>query len=588
MIPSDMEASNSAPPASAPASAAQAGEAAVDSPGKSLPVLLVLAAGFLARLAQAWAYFLDPDEAFHNLLASYSSFSLTYQATLTTAHPPLLIFLLHCWRWLGQSEFMLRLPSVLAGTAGCGLAYLWLRRVTGRSTAFLGLLLFAFSPALVGLSAEVRQYALLTFFTAACLYFAERALQDDSLLFMNLFSLALYGALLAHYSALLFAFSMGVYMLLRLYPWRERTGLFAAWAGGQLVAGALVAYFLLVHVSRLRQVGMPQGIAETWLRKSFYHAGESSLLLFPARQTLRVFTYLFSHGLLGTLAMFAFLAGVAALLKRRSPQTKRPSSGELATLLVLPFVVNCAVAIAGLYPYGGTRHNVYLSFFAILGTSLGLALWKPKQDRWRTLLVILCLAVCNLFPAPPPLIRPRNHRRDLMDQAVVFLRRSAPPGSILFTDYQSGLLLGYYACGHGVVQVFFPLEPFAQAHCGPYTIITALPQSQRWELRAGEFADQLASAAQKYRIAPGTGVWLFEAGWRTDAASAVTMALSRLGCTEPRHFGGNILVCRLTIENRDPRPPGALQEPLGSRGGASGRNGRALSRGSAGWAGSPS
>jgi len=529
-------------------------------PWQSLPALLVLVAGLLARLGQAWAYFLDPDEALHTLLASYNSFSLTYQATLTTAHPPLLIFLLHYWRWLGQSELMLRLPSVVAGTAGCWLAYLWLSRVSDRSTAFLGLLLFAFSPALVELSAQVRQYALLIFFMAAGLYCAERALQESSLSFMNLFSLSLCGSLLVHYSALLFAFSMGVYVLIRLFPWRRRASLFAAWAAGQVVAGALVAYFLLVHVSRLRQVGMPQGIAGTWLRKSFYHAGESSLLLFPARQTLRVFTYLFSHGLVGTLALLVFLAGMIVLLRRGSPRAECPNAGELATLLVLPFVVNCALAIAGLYPYGGTRHNVYLSFFAILGISRGLALWKPTRIEWRTLVVILCLAVCNLFPAPPPLIRARNHKRDLMNKAVAFLRSSAPPGSILFTDYQSGLLLGYYACGHGVVQVFFPLEPFTQARCGPYTIITALPESQKWEFRAGEFADQLAGAAQKYGIAPGTSVWLFEAGWRTDSAAAVTTELSRLGCAAPRRFGDNILVCPVTVANRDQRQHAARIE----------------------------
>jgi 4-amino-4-deoxy-L-arabinose transferase-like glycosyltransferase len=523
-----------------------------------LCAILVLIGGFVARLAQARSYFLNPDEALHYLLACFNSLALTYQATLTTAHPPLLIFLLHYWRALGQSELMLRMPSLLAGTASCWLIYLWLKRVTDRATAFLGLILLAFSPALIELSAEIRQYAVLMGFIAACLYFSERAVQERSLLFMGLFSVSLYGALLTHYSSLLFAFAMGIYMLVRLHSWRERKALFATWAGGQVLAIALIAYFFATHIAHLKQIGMDRAIADTWLRKSIYHRGENSLLLFPASQTLRVFTYLFSHGFLGTLALLAFLAGMISLLRRKSAPQKRPSARELAVLICLPFAVNCALAIAGLYPYGGTRHNAYLAFFALTGTSIGLASWKPRQTWRRTLIVILCLAVCNFFPAPPPLIRARNHKRALMNQAVAFLRGSAPPGSILFADYQSGLLLEYYACGQGVVQVFFPLEEFAQARCGPYTVITAEPQ--RWEFHAGEFAGQLASAAQKYGIAPGTSVWLFEAGWRTDSVAAVTLELSRLGCAQPRHFGDNILVCRVTVENRE-QQQSALKGP---------------------------
>jgi len=154
---------------------------------------LVLIAGFGARLIQAKEYFLNPDEALHYLSASQPSVDLAYKAALTNAHPPLLILVLYYWRSLGQSELMLRLPSVLAGTACCWLAYLWLKEVTDRSTAFMGLLLLSFAPSLIGLSAEVRQYAVLLFFIAGCLYLSERAIRENSRPLMVLFSLCLYG-----------------------------------------------------------------------------------------------------------------------------------------------------------------------------------------------------------------------------------------------------------------------------------------------------------------------------------------------------------------------------------------------------------
>jgi hypothetical protein len=510
--------------------------------GTLLP-LFVLVAGLGARLIQATQYFLNPDEALHYLSASQPSVDLAYKAALTNAHPPLLILVLYYWRSFGHSELMLRLPSVLAGTACCWLVYLWLKEVTDRSIAFMGLLLVSFAPSLIGLSAEVRQYALLLFFMSGCLYLSERALQENSWPLMALFSLFLYGALLTHYSSLLFAFTMGTYVLLRLYPYGKRPGLFAVWVCGQIGALALVTYFLVTHVAHLRATGIPREIAETWLRKSIFHPGDHSVAVFASAQTLRVFTYLFSHGLVGTLALLAFVAGMVSLLRRKTPWNKDgPTPRELALLFGLPFVANCGAAIAGLYPYGGTRHNAVLTPFAVAGAAIGLAVWIPARLWAKSLVIVIALALCNFFPAPPPLIKARNHSVVLMKSAVDYLRQSAPPGSVLLADYQSGLLLGYYACGHGIVQMFPPLQRFAKADCGSYTVITA--GTQEWRFNANDLPDQLANVAETYGLAPGTKVWLFDAGWITDLAPALS---SENRCSAPRAFGENILICQLTV-----------------------------------------
>lgn len=513
--------------------------------GSLLPPF-VLAAGFFARLYEAWAYFLNPDEALHNLLASQSSLGLAYKAALTNAHPPLLILVLYYWRFLGQSELVLRLPSVLAGSACCWITYLWLKQVADRRTAFIGLLLFSFAPALIGLSAEVRQYALVLFFMSGCLYLSERAIRADSILEMILFSLSLYGALLTHYCSLIFAFTLGVYMLVRLYPYKKHVGLVVVWGAGQAGALALTGYYLTTHVAQLKASGMPQGIAETWLRRSIFHPGENHVAAFVAAQTLRVFTYLLSHGSAGTLTLVAFLVGMTSLLRNKNigPE-KRPAPRELALLLGLPFVVNCGATLAALYPYGGTRHNVFLALFGLTGASIGIAAWKPARAWTVPVTLAVCLAICNFFPAPPPLIRDRNHRRNVMQQAVDFMRESVPPGAILFADYQSGLLLGYYVCGDGVVQIFPTHQPFVQRDCGPYTAITTPPNE--WKFYADNFPGHVASLTQTYNLPPGTKVWLFDAGWITDSTPALREALQQFGGSEPRSFGENIFLCQFEV-----------------------------------------
>src|SRR5436309_6500353 len=79
------------------------------------PPALVLA-GLLVRLVGAHSRFLNADEAMHDLFSLQPSFSATYQASLHTAHPPLLIILLHYWGMISSAEFFLRIPSVIAGT----------------------------------------------------------------------------------------------------------------------------------------------------------------------------------------------------------------------------------------------------------------------------------------------------------------------------------------------------------------------------------------------------------------------------------------------------------------------------------------
>lgn len=498
------------------------------------------------RLVLAWRYFLDPDEALHYLLASHETVRTTYAAALTQAHPPLLILLLHFWRVLGHSELMLRMPSILAGTGCCWLTYLWLRRITNRSTAFIGLLLVTFAPALIETSIEVRQYAPLLLFISAGLYFSERALQENSVLCMNLFSLSLFGALLVHYSGLLYAVSMGVYVLVRLYPYGKNLRLFAAWGAGQVLGIAISSYFLLTHIPAVRQSGIVRSDFATHLHKSILGSSGHGVLTFIPLQTLRVFTYLFSHGLLGTLALVTFAAGLYLLLRGKSRNEKQgPADLELALLLGLPFVLNCAAAIAGEYPYGGTRHTAVLAIFALTGVSFGIAALKIGRAWMAPAVVLLALAVCNIFPSPPPLIRARDHERSHVQSAVQYLRQSAQPGSVILADYESGLLLGYYFCGHGVVQDLPPYQPFSKVACGPYSVVAPFPGE--WKFYGRDFEQRAKAAAQAQGLAPGSKVWLFYGGWIVDSTPDMRNSLRRMGCADPQLFGQNFLLCEVSL-----------------------------------------
>ena len=169
----------------------------------------VVLAGFVWRLWLAHATFLNTDEAWHYSVANQESLVAAYKASLTLAHPPLLIFILYFWKHLGTSDLMLRFPGVLAGTIFCWVFYKWLGRLFGDAVALVGLMLAALLPPMVALSAELRQYSLMLMFAVGSAYFLERALAENSAGMMALSSGSLYLAMLSHYSAFLFAGSLG-------------------------------------------------------------------------------------------------------------------------------------------------------------------------------------------------------------------------------------------------------------------------------------------------------------------------------------------------------------------------------------------
>ncbi len=504
--------------------------------------------GLLARLAWAHSLFLNADEALHYLLSTQPSLALTYKATLTTAHPPLLILLLHYWSWLGTSEFVLRLPSVFAGTAFCWIMFLWLRRVAGRETALIGLSLLLFCPALIYVSAEIRQYALLLFFCSGCLYFLERALEGNSAGWMAASFFALYLALSTHYSALIFAFATGIYALVRFRPGKTSPGLFVVWVAGELAALGLVAFYWTTQVIPLKHSGLTQSLADSYLRGSIFHPGEDHVLPFILKTNIKVFHYLFSQGAMGVLGLILFVVGIVVLFRSKDAVSDlgTPSSRQLGLLLFLPFVVNCAAAVAGAYPYGGTRHNCYLAAFAMPGVAIAIARWRPSRSWWKPASLVVGLAICNFTVLPGGVyMKPRNQRIALMRQAMAFVDQSVPPGSLIVTDLEGRLALDYYLC-HSFNPVHPPLQPFYRADCGRYELIFQDPS--RWIFRTPTFPADMRTLRQMYGLGPEKKAYFFQAGFVVDKEPELRALLQRdYGCVMPHEFGENIFLCEITL-----------------------------------------
>jgi hypothetical protein len=419
--------------------------------------------------------------------------------------------------------------------------------VASDSAALICLALLLFSPSLIYLSTELRQYAFALCFSAAALYLLELAIQKASSRTMALSGICLWLALLTHYSAVLVALMLGLYGLWRIWGTKPPAHLLAAWIGTQAV-GAAVAFVLFeTQVLQLKTRGRFVMAAETYLRRSSFQPGQEHVASFIARATIRLFQYFFSQGAVGVAALLLYIAAIVILARReRDARISQPTRRQLLLLTILPLVVNCALGLKDLYPFGGTRHNSYLAIFIFPALALALNQWKVKVPWLKASVIGLVLLLCNLFPSPTgEYIRHRDQNRKEILSAVRFLRERAGQAKPIVTDNQGGLLLSYYLCGSKVVPFSGLNQHFSEAPCGDLKVYSLDPR--QWIFRAGTFANDLIALKNASGLPGGQRVLIFQSGWLVDNEGDFRAELKQFGCPATHDFGRNILACDIAL-----------------------------------------
>ena len=505
---------------------------------------------FLFRLWKASGTFLNPDEAMHFLAANKPSLAEAYQASLTLAHPPLLILLLHVWRKFGTSELFLRLPSVIAGTIFCWIFFRWLTRLLGPVVGWGGLILVSLLPVFVELSSEIRQYPLLLCFMMAASYVLEPALDETSAGKMIAFFFFLYLAMLTHFSAILFAGAVGAYSLWRLAAARSSGQMVAIWIAGQAGALGLFVFLYLSQISTLKGGASAQHM-HVLLANSYFHRGHDHLLEFIFARTFGVLQYTFGQLAVGDIAGLFFVVGIVLLLTgtdvvgKDAVDRPRPSPRQLALLLMLPFVINGAAAIVDLYPYGGTRHSAFLVPFAVAGVSLAITrLTRPRLSSALGV-AILVVAACQMLGTPHrPYMRREDQQRGNMAQALDTIRHSVSPDDVIFVDFQTSFLLRFYLCPE-VVPGGVPLADFRTYSCSGYHVISTTSETS--VLTANLFFRRWDEMLRAYGLKPGQTIWVFQAGWDAALARELQVNVPEFRDLKAESFGRNISLFKLTV-----------------------------------------
>jgi hypothetical protein len=513
----------------------------------------------VVRSYYAASCYLNPDEAAHFMEANQESIGDALRASRLSTHPPLLILVLYGVLAFGSSEFVLRLPSVILGSAALWLVFRWLQRTLGHHEALAGTVLLAFSPAMISASTEVRQYGLLLFSMCGCLYCLERSLAGSSVRWVVLHSLLLYGAILSHYTAIWITATCAIYALLRF--WREHPSrqLYTTWLTFQAGAGMLYGWLYITHIAELR--ARVAGAANSWVKRLYFQPDEESLGGFIADNTLGVFEYFFQVPFVGAAALLLFSVGLVLLLLDATPK-RRASPRLFAALLLLPLAIGCAGAVAQLLPFGGGPQSVYLLPFAAAGLSPAIVRFVVFRRVSLTLSLALVVVPVWLLTTGPA-NNPRRLPPRQIKAALAYLEEAVPADALLLVDDQTRHVLAYYLAPNRKAPIA-ELESWVSVQpIGKYRVVASL---HLWNFSARGFWRQFGLLAGRVTVKPDDQLWVMTVGW--DGGSRFQHFASRLPATRvsQRRSFGLITVMRVHAPPRLGLSEGRPSSPHGSRG----------------------
>jgi uncharacterized membrane protein len=232
-----------------------------------LPALIVFLGGIL-RLYRLGIHSVWLDEAHMIWIASKSTGEMLRYIHTLELHPYLYYFIIHpVIHLFGYSEFILRFPSALAGTAGVYAVYLLGRETGGRKAGLLAALVTSVSSFELLFSQEIRMYSFQNLFIILMAYHFIKALNTGEKRHWFFYSLLAVLGVYTDYRTGLVLVSLTIFHLVFLGKFREhlRKSLYAYLS---IIALCIPLVFLII-----RQSG-PQGVLNShslfFVRPGFY------------------------------------------------------------------------------------------------------------------------------------------------------------------------------------------------------------------------------------------------------------------------------------------------------------------------------
>jgi mannosyltransferase len=354
-------------------------------------------------------------------------------------NPPLYFVLQHFWIPFQHSDWWLRLPAAIAGTAAVGVALVFASDVLGRAPGTLAGLLVAVSPMAIDLSQEARPYGLLFLCASASLLCLERGLGARQRRWWVGYALTTVAALYAHNYAVLLVIAEVVFVAV----WMARERKLDWSAIGALGASTVLFVPWLAHLAS--QMALVQG--GFWIERPtsgvFWDIYQGFLLYTPLDHGdgSNVFLKLERWLVLG-------LLGLAAVPSLRSRLVQLP-----ALTVLVPVVLALSVSVL-VVPIFVLRYVSFAlgAFWTVVVAGLYVLPWRSV--RLALAVVVVAGVAVNLVALYAD---PYYSRSDLRAAAALIESRWQPGDLLIHTSEFSAVPFDYYTAGR-VEQVLLGAE----------------------------------------------------------------------------------------------------------------------------------
>jgi len=356
--------------------------------------------------------------------------------------PPLYAILLNMVERANQSEVALRAISCIAGSVSIPLVYMLARQYTSRGGAYLSAFLVATSLTQVKYSQQLREYSLAFLLAVTmCLIFCG-IIENPRWVRWTAFAVVWAIGIATQYGIALLG---AVLLLILIVAHRSnKTVLLRGLAPQAIVLIVVVIVYELSLKYQLTAGGFASGSTSDYLASGYWNGSLRSFIQLATVNTGLLFSFAYYTPVFlfpVFLGMFCVGFGASFCRGARWPAT---------LLFVGPVTVVFAAACLKLYPYSGSRQDIFLTpmiyVFAGLG---GAVLWSTHKYRRfapaaTRIVVPVLLVILSVGGVQPTLAYLHGNDVEDMSDLVRALTPALQSDDTIYTYYASDAAFSYY------------------------------------------------------------------------------------------------------------------------------------------------
>lgn len=409
------------------------------------------AIGLMLRVFHLSHQSLWTDEILTPLSSNGSLWRVVTQKEINTNIPPLYYVIAHFFLPLGNKEWVLRLPSVLFGSASIPLFFLVVREWLGSRVALACAAMLTISPFHVWYSQESRPYALFLFLALLALRLLQLVLKDPGNRWKQIaFVLATASVFYCHTLGLPFIVLLAAYAVLLTPPLTRRRWIPIFGAIAVLLIPAvyrLVTFAPTASADSTRALGIAFVPYAFWAFATGYSLGPTLTQLHSPSRTAITLDYLPVILPIGVFVSTMTVIGAVELWK-----LSRETFWRIALWLAFPLGFALAGTVFTRHPF-----NVRYIVLALPAFLIALAIGTVTVRRGIVrVLAMAGLVLVSMLSLSNYYFVTRYAREDNRG-AGAFLAANAQPGDFVLADAPyTALNLQYYAQRSDVGIIGFP------------------------------------------------------------------------------------------------------------------------------------